>query len=201
MKSTIPLGEEWFSSIRARFFEILFCYFIGAGLLVEGIVAEVFAEKWCLRPDCQKRGGTCRRSLTTPSTFSCFALYSTKLRKLFPRRKGAVRNLAAASLGCVRIFFAPWRNNAAGEVYCLRARDRIASTAQGRSALLPYLGPEIIAVMQAAPNFAPNDSRTGARLPSGQRVDTVIPTVVFSSSLRCSDSKTVDVLSVWVHIE
>jgi hypothetical protein len=112
-----------------------------------------------------------------------------------------VRNLAAASLGCVRIFFFPWRNNAAREVYCLRARDRIASAARGRSDLLPYLGPEIIAVMQAAPNFAPNDSRTGARLPSGQRVDTVIPPAVFSSSLRCSDSKTVGVLNVWVHIE
>ena len=158
-------------------------------------------KRWCLRPDRQKRGGTCRRSRTTPSAFSCFALYSTKLRKLFPRRKGAVRNLATASLGCVRIFFFPWRNNAAREVYCLRARDRIATAARGRSDLLPYLGPEIIAVMQAAPNFAPNDSRTGARLPSGQRVDTVIPPAVFSSSLRCSDSKTVGVLNVWVHIE
>ena len=97
-----------------------------------------------------------------PKRVFCFALYSIKLRKLFPPRKGAVRNLAAASLGCVRIFFFPWRNNAAREVYCLRARDRIASAARRRSDLLPYLGPEIIAVIQAAPNFAPNDSRTGA---------------------------------------
>jgi hypothetical protein len=49
--------------------------------------------------------------------------------------------------------------------------------------VLPYLGPEIVAVIQAAPSFAPSDSRTGARLPFRKNDHTVIPPVVFSSSL------------------
>ena len=89
----------------------------------------------------------------------------------------------------------------AGQVYCLRARNRVASAARWRPDVLPYLGPEIIAVIQAAPSFAPNDSRTGARLLFRNSDDTVIPLVVFSSSRRCSDSGTVGVLNVLVHIE
>ena len=89
----------------------------------------------------------------------------------------------------------------AGQVYCLRARNRVASAARWRPDVLPYLGPEIIAVIQAAPSFAPNDSRTGARLLFRKSDDTVIPPVVFFSSLRCSDSGTVGVLNVLVHIE
>ena len=89
----------------------------------------------------------------------------------------------------------------AGEVSSLRARDRVASAARRRPNVLPYLGPEIIAAIQAAPSFARNDSRTGARLLFGKGDHTVIPPVAFSSSLWCSDSGTVGILNVWVHIE
>src|SRR5260370_653522 len=87
---------------------------------------------------------------------SCFALYNTELRQIFPARKHVIRNLAGPSFGCVRILFSRSGNNAKGDVYCLRARDRVASAARWSFDVLPYLGPEIIAVMQAACSSSPN---------------------------------------------
>jgi hypothetical protein len=64
--------------------------------------------------------------------------------------------------------------------------------------VLPHLGPEIIAVVQAAYSFAPNDSRSGPRLTLRKSDDRIIPSMVLSSPLRCFNSKTVGVLNVWV---
>jgi hypothetical protein len=60
--------------------------------------------------------------------------------------------------------------------------------------MLPYLGPGIIAVVQAACGFASNDSRSGPRLTFPKSDDRIIPPVVLSSTLRCSNSRTVGVL-------
>ena len=65
--------------------------------------------------------------------------------------------------------------------------------------MLPYLGPEIIAVMQAAWSFASNDSQTGPRLTFRKSDDRIIPSMVLSSILRYSHSRTVGVLNVRVH--
>jgi hypothetical protein len=65
--------------------------------------------------------------------------------------------------------------------------------------VLPYLGPEIIAVMQAACSFVPNDSRSGPRLTLRKSDDRIIPSMVMLSSLRHSNSRTLGVLNVWVH--
>jgi len=65
--------------------------------------------------------------------------------------------------------------------------------------VLPYLGPEIIAVIKAASSFAPNVSRSGPRLTFRKSDDRIIPSMVLSSALKCSNSKTVGVLNVWVH--
>jgi hypothetical protein len=59
-------------------------------------------------------------------------------------------------LGRVDILFSRSGNNAKGDLYCLRARDRVASAARRSSDVLPYLGPEIIAVMQAVSSSSPN---------------------------------------------
>jgi hypothetical protein len=64
--------------------------------------------------------------------------------------------------------------------------------------VLPYLGPDIIAVVQAACSFAPSDSRSGPRLTFRKSDDRTIPSIVLSSTLRYSDSRTVSVLNVWV---
>jgi hypothetical protein len=64
--------------------------------------------------------------------------------------------------------------------------------------VLPHLGPEIIAVMQAACSRARNDSRSGPRLPFRKSDDRIIPSMVLSSSLRYSNSRTLGVLNVWV---
>jgi len=65
--------------------------------------------------------------------------------------------------------------------------------------VLPHLGPEIIAVVQAVYSFAPNDLRSGPRLTFHKSDDRIIPSIILSSPLRCSNSKTVGVLNVWVH--
>ncbi len=109
-----------------------------------------------------------------------------------------MRHLAGPCFRCARIFFSRSRNNVTGEVYCLRARDRIASAKCWSSDVLPYLGPEIIAVMQAAWSFAPNDSQTGPRLPFRKSDDRITPLTVLSSSPRCSNLRTVGLLNVWV---
>jgi len=102
-----------------------------------------------------------------------------------------MRNLAGPSLGCAHIFFSRSGNNAKGDVYCLRA-----SAAPWRSDVLPYLGPEIIAVMQAAWNFASNDSQTGPSLTLRKSDDRIISSMVLSSTLMYSDLRTGGVLNV-----
>ena len=65
--------------------------------------------------------------------------------------------------------------------------------------MLPYLGPEIIAVMEVACNALPNDSRSGPGLLSPSRIEgRSIPLMVSSHNLTCSDSMTVGVLNVCV---
>jgi len=110
-----------------------------------------------------------------------------------------MRNPAGPSFGCVQIFFRSG-NNAKGDVYCLRVRDRVASAARWSSDVLPYLGPEIIAVIQAACSFAPNDSRSNPRLTFRKSDDRITPSKVLSSSLRYSNSRILGVLNVWVHL-
>ena len=66
--------------------------------------------------------------------------------------------------------------------------------------MLPYLGPEIIAVIQAACSFAPNDSRSNPRLTFRKSDDRITPSKVLSSSLRYSNSRILGVLNVWVHL-
>ncbi len=65
--------------------------------------------------------------------------------------------------------------------------------------MLPYLGPEIIAVMQAGCSSSLNDSGNGLRIPfPDKNEDKIIPSMVFSRSLTCSNSKTLGVLNVWI---
>jgi hypothetical protein len=64
--------------------------------------------------------------------------------------------------------------------------------------VLPYLGPEIIAVVQAACRFAPNDSRSGPRRTFPKGDDRIIRSMVLSSTLRYSNSRTLGLLIVWV---
>jgi hypothetical protein len=107
-----------------------------------------------------------------------------------------MRNLAGSSFGCAHIFFSRSGNNAKGDVYCLRARGSVASAAPWSSDVLPYLGPEIIAVMQAAWNFASSDLQSGPGLTFRKSDDRIISSMVLSSNLRYSDSRTVGVLNV-----
>jgi len=65
--------------------------------------------------------------------------------------------------------------------------------------VLPHLGPEIMAVVQAACSSAPNDSRSGPRLTFRKCDERIIPAMVLSSTLRYSNSRTVGVLNLWVH--
>jgi hypothetical protein len=89
-------------------------------------VAGHLAWEWCLRAGRKKCGGTCHCSRTTPQVaLSCFDLYNTELRQIFPGRKYVMRNLAGPSFGCVHIFFSRSGNNAKGDVYCRRARERL----------------------------------------------------------------------------
>ena len=56
--------------------------------------------------------------------------------------------------------------------------------------MLPYLGPGIIAVMQAAHSPSLNNSESGLRIPlPDKNEDKIIPSMVFSLSLSCSDEK------------
>jgi hypothetical protein len=65
--------------------------------------------------------------------------------------------------------------------------------------VLPYLGPEIIAVIQTACSSSPNDSRSVPCLPyPGKSDDRIIPLMVSSFSLSCSKSKTEGVIKIWV---
>ena len=107
-----------------------------------------------------------------------------------------MRNLVGPSFGCVHIFFSASGNEAKGDVYCLRARGSVASAGPWSPDVLPYFGPQIIAVMQAAWSFASNDSQTGPSLTFRKSDDRIIPLMVLSSSPRCSNSRTVGVLNV-----
>ena len=107
-----------------------------------------------------------------------------------------MQNLAGPSFGCVHIFFSRSGNNAKGDVYCLRARGSVASAARWSSDVLPYLGPEIIAVMQAAWSSASNGSQTGPSLTSRKSDHRIISSMVLSSTLRYSNSQAAGVLNV-----
>ena len=61
-----------------------------------------------------------------------------------------------------------------------------------------YLGQEIIALMQTARSFAPNDSRSDSHPAFRKNDDRIIPLMVLSRTLTYSDSSTASVLDVWV---
>jgi hypothetical protein len=98
----------------------------------------------------------------------------------------------------MHIFLSRSGNNAARDVFCLRARERVASAARGSSYVLPYLGPEILAVLQAVFSFSPNDSPTGPRPPFRKSDSRIITSMVLSSGLNCSPLRTLGVLNVWL---
>jgi hypothetical protein len=76
-------------------------------------------------------------------------------------------------------------NNANGGVYCLRARDRVASAARRSPDVLPYLGPEIIAFMRATSSSSPNGfAKTPPYLPWQKRgQNRVVAALVTQSEL------------------
>jgi len=96
-------------------------------------------------------------------------------------------------------------NNVTGDVYCLRRRDRVARTldfveiTSEVPTVLPDLGPEIIAVMQAGCSSSPNDWPSGPCLAFRKSDDTIIPLMVLSFDIRSPNSRTVGVLNFWVH--
>jgi hypothetical protein len=98
----------------------------------------------------------------------------------------------------MHIFLYCLGNNVPGRVYCPRALSGV-SAVRWSSDVLPHLGPEIIAAMQVACSFAPNDSRSSPRLILGKSDERIIPAMVLSSTLRYSNSGTVGVLNLWVH--
>ncbi len=66
--------------------------------------------------------------------------------------------------------------------------------------MLPYLGSEIIDVMQAAYSIAPNDTRSGPRLPfTGKGEDTIILSMALSFSLKRCNSRTLGVRHFWIN--
>ena len=200
IKVNIPLGEEIAVLRSSSYCGILFCRHIGGRLLVAGIGTGLVAWERCLRADRKKRGGTCHCLRTVPHVaLLCLALYNTALQKIFPLRKHVIWNFVWPCFGCVHIFFFRLWNKVTGPVYFLRARDRFASAARWSSIVLPYLGPEIIALMQTAFTFTPNDLRSGPRRTFCKGDERIIPPMVLSSTLRYSNSRTVGVLNVWVH--
>jgi len=64
--------------------------------------------------------------------------------------------------------------------------------------VLPYLGPEIIAVIKAESSFASNDSRSDSRPNFRKSDDRILPSMVFSSTMRNSNSSTASALDVWI---
>jgi hypothetical protein len=106
-----------------------------------------------------------------------------------------MRNLAGPSFGCVHIFFS--RSGIMRRATCIVfVRGSVASAAPWSSDVLPYLGPEIIAVLQAAWSFASNDSQTGPSLTLRKSDDRIISSMVLSSTLRYFDSRTGGLLNV-----
>jgi hypothetical protein len=91
------------------------------------------------------------RCLSMPGPFFVLPTLTRKPLRVPSRRDGA-----GPSFGSLHIFFSRSGNDAKGDVNCLRARDRAASATRWSSDVLPYLGPEIIAVMQAACSSSPN---------------------------------------------
>ena len=135
----------------------------------------------------------------SPPCLVCVGMYNTALQKVFPPRKHVVRNFGWPCSGCVCIFLFRLWNKVTGRVYYLRARDGVVFAARWSSMMLPYVGPEIIAVMQTVCSFAPNDSSSATRLTFRKRDDRLIPSMALSSNLSYSNSSTAGVLDVLVH--
>src|SRR6266403_4746078 len=66
IKANNPFGRRMVVLGSSSFCGTLFCCPIGGRLSVDAIVAGPLSWEWCLRPNRQKRGGTCHRSRTTP---------------------------------------------------------------------------------------------------------------------------------------
>jgi len=65
--------------------------------------------------------------------------------------------------------------------------------------VLPYLGPEIIAVIKTESSIVPSDSRSGPGPAFRKGDDKIPPSMALASMLSDSNSRTVGVLNVWVH--
>jgi hypothetical protein len=98
----------------------------------------------------------------------------------------------------VDTFFSRLGNKVTRGVYCLLREIELRLPHAGVVTVLPYLGPEMIAVVQAACNPAQNDWRSSPRFAFPASEDKSVPSMVWSFSLRCSDSSTVGVFSFWV---
>jgi hypothetical protein len=198
IKAKVPLGEEIAAPRSSSYCGIPFCRHIGGRLLVAGIGTGPVAWERCLRADRKKRGGTCHRLRTAPYlALLWLALYNTGVQTLFPLRKHIIWNFAWRCFRCAYIFF-QMRNNLTGYVYCLRAQNR-ASASRWSSIVLLYLGPEIIAVIKAGSSIVPSDSRSGPGPAFRRGDDKIPPSMVLSSMLSDSNSRTVGVLNVWLH--
>ena len=155
----------------------------------------------------RRAGGAWHCLRTAPKVaLSC----SVGITRSFEKYSHEEKKLSGFFLGVVLDmynFYLRPRNNPTGDVYCLRRRNGLG-TAQTREfaeitsevpTVLPYLGPEIIAVMQAACNASPNDSRSGPGLPFPSKIDgRIIPFMVLSRNLSCSDSRIVGGLNIWL---
>ena len=108
-----------------------------------------------------------------------------------------MRNITGPSFGCVHILFSRSGNNARGDVYCLRARNRP-----------PHAGVPTcfrIWVRRSLPSskqrlaLRRTDSRSGPRLPfPGKSHDRIVPLLVLSRNLSYYNSRTMSVLKVRV---
>ena len=129
----------------------------------------------------------------------CFALYNTELRQIFPGRKFVMRSLAGPPFECVHIFFSSPRNNANGDVYCLRARDRVASAALRSLTCFRIWARRSSQSCKQCLALRRTDSRSGPRLPiPGKSQDRIVPLLVLARNLSCRDSTTMSVLKAWI---
>jgi hypothetical protein len=65
--------------------------------------------------------------------------------------------------------------------------------------VLPYLGPEIITVIKTESSLAPSDSLSDLRPTFPKSDGRITSSIVLSSTLSYSNSRTARVLNVWVN--
>lgn len=197
IKANIPLGKEITALRSGSYRGILDCRHIGGRLLVAGIAAGPVAWERCLRADRKKRGGTCHVcAQLLMSRCHASVCITPRLRKYSHQ---LISNSVWPCFERVRVFLIRSGNNMNGQVYCLRAQNRGAFASRWSSIVLPYLGPEIITVIKTESSLAPSDSWSDLR-PTFPRSDgKITSSIVLSSTLSYSNSRTARVLNVWVN--